>query len=614
MEKRTVLAIAISLVVIIAYYFIISVVSPQKPASHIELAQGAQNEGASAAQAAEPADADASLSVASGEGAAIGDAASLAPRRVGEAASEERFFSINTNLIEAVFTNVGGNLVSFKLKEHRDGDAEVDMVLRGDAEPRAFALAFGGKEAQPEGSIFNVKRISDLALEFSAAYELRGKPFTLTKKYTFAPNEYMFELVIAIDGEGSVPDLVFPSKNGSLAYTLKFGPQIGPKFVALDERQDYRHYLVFAEGKVKTQKVNDSDDAYVDSAITWAAIAGKYFTLIAVPDKTRYGYAFSTMPREAGLSSASRLFIERPRLNASVQNDVFYFYLGPKTSEYLDIYDTNKSAFGNFTGYGLSSAANTSGFWAILNPLEWVLKWLLTLFFHLVPNYGVAIILVTLLVKLLLFPLTKKSSEGTLRMQTLSPKIKEIQAKYKDNPQKMNVEMGALYKKEGYNPLSGCLPMLIQIPIFFAMYNMFNNHFDLRGAIFIPGWIPDLSLPEYVLSFAPLKVPILGWSEIRALPFIYVGSQLLYGKVTQTPDQAGNSQMKIMLYVLPIVFFFVLYNVPSGLLVYWILSNVLTMVQQLIINRYVVKKRAGLKQYEEEQRKIIVPPKKRKRR
>jgi YidC/Oxa1 family membrane protein insertase len=200
-------------------------------------------------------------------------------------------------------------------------------------------------------------------------------------------------------------------------------------------------------------------------------------------------------------------------------------------------------------------------------------------------------------------------------MQSIAPKIKEIQEKYKDNPQKMNAEMGALYKREGYNPLSGCLPMLIQIPIFFAMYNLFNNHFELRGAIFIPGWIPDLSQPEFIFSFAPMKLPILGWSEIRLLPFIYVGSQLFYGKVTQTPDQANNQQMKMMLYVLPIVFFFVLYNVPSGLLVYWIMSNVLQLIQQLIINRYLSQKKAAMKSsIEDNTKKLIVPPKKKKRR
>ena len=135
--------------------------------------------------------------------------------------------------------------------------------------------------------------------------------------------------------------------------------------------------------------------------------------------------------------------------------------------------------------------------------------------------------------------------------------------------------------------------MVIQLPLFFAMYNLFNNHFDLRGAMFIPVWIPDLSVPEAIYNFPNnFRLPLLGWSALRLLPFIYVGSQLLYGKVTQTPDQQGNPQMKMMLYVMPLVFFFILYDVPSGLLVYWIMSNLLTLVQQVIINKYLHRKKA----------------------
>jgi YidC/Oxa1 family membrane protein insertase len=177
-------------------------------------------------------------------------------------------------------------------------------------------------------------------------------------------------------------------------------------------------------------------------------------------------------------------------------------------------------------------------------------------------------------------------------MQTLSPKIKEIQEKYKDNPSQMNLKMSELYKAEGYNPMSGCLPLFIQFPIFLAMYNLFNNHFDLRGASFIPGWIPDLSLPESIFNFAPAQIPILGWSDIRLLPFIYVGSQLLSSKITQTPDQQ-NSQMKMMFYTMPIMFFFILYNVPSGLTVYWICSNLMSLGQQLLMNRYLKKRRVA---------------------
>jgi YidC/Oxa1 family membrane protein insertase len=614
MEKRTVVAIVLSLVIVIGYYFIMQMVSPRRGAGDVNAVSTENTNSAGVISAApetseipEPQIAPGSSTTLPGEAVAT---FSTKPRRTGEdVPNGEEFIIIKTDILEVTFTNAGGSIVSFKLLQHNDSASNVDMILRGDAGPRAFGLAFGGRDAPLDTSFYNARKNSETELQYSAEYELQGKIFTLIKTYTFVPGEYMFKLAITTDGGTSIP-----LRDGNFAWTLSFGPQIGPKFTTLDGRQDYRNYLTSTNGKLKTQKVNASTDALIDSSIGWASIAGKYFTLIAIPDKTAYTYIFSMEPEEKGLLSASRLFIERPPLSASLQTDVFYFYMGPKTSNELEIYDTNKSRLSNFEGYDLSAAANTSGFWSVLNPLEWLLKQLLSLFYHVIPNYGVAIILVTLLVKLILFPLTKKQSEGTIRMQAIAPKIKEVQEKYKDNPQKMNAEMGALYKKEGYNPLSGCLPMLIQIPIFFAMYNLFNNHFELRGAIFIPGWIPDLSLPEYILSFAPAKIPILGWSELRLLPFIYVGSQLIYGKVTQTPGQANNQQMKMMLYVLPIVFFFILYNVPSGLLVYWIMSNILQMFQQLVINNFVKKKAAIQSSIEDNTKKIIVPPKKRKRR
>jgi YidC/Oxa1 family membrane protein insertase len=404
----------------------------------------------------------------------------------------------------------------------------------------------------------------------------------------------MFELSILLDGGHSVSSFNFPGDNGGAgaAYTLGFGPQIGPRFEKLDQRYEYRQYLTFNKdnkGKMAKEKVGENNNAAIPGKPAWAAIAGKYFTFIAVPYASQYEISFAAW-NEPGLSAASRLYITRGSFNGSRIEDVYRFYLGPKNQENLAVYNTGKNDF-KLQDMQLIEAANSRGF---LAPLETLLKWLLMSFYRIIPNYGVAIILLTLLVKALLFPLTKKGSESTLRMQALSPRIKEIQTKYKDNPQKMNAEMAEFYKKEGYNPLSGCLPMLLQIPIFFAMYNLFNNHFDLRGALFIPGWIPDLSLPESIWNFSPVRLPFLGWSDIRALPFIYVGSQLLYGKVTQTPDQQGNAQMKMMLYAMPVVFFFILYDVPSGLLLYWIMSNVLTMVQQVAINKYMAKKKAAM--------------------
>jgi YidC/Oxa1 family membrane protein insertase len=159
--------------------------------------------------------------------------------------------------------------------------------------------------------------------------------------------------------------------------------------------------------------------------------------------------------------------------------------------------------------------------------------------------------------------------------------------------------------------MSGCLPLLIQMPLLFAMYNLFNTHFDLRGAMFIPQRIPDLSLPEAIWTFGS-SLPLLGWNSLRLLPFIYLGSQLLYGLVTRTPEQQGNSSMAMMMYVMPIMFFFILYNVPSGLLVFWIFSNLFTLVQQLALNKVLAKKRAAAAALEE--REPVIAPKRKKKR
>jgi YidC/Oxa1 family membrane protein insertase len=124
------------------------------------------------------------------------------------------------------------------------------------------------------------------------------------------------------------------------------------------------------------------------------------------------------------------------------------------------------------------------------------------------------------------------------------------------------------------------------MPFFFAMYGLFSNHFDLRGATFIPGWINDLSQPESIVNFGNFTIPILGWNDLRLLPIIFLATQLFSSKLTQAPGTTSNRQAKLMAYGLPTLFFFILYNLPAGLLVYWIISNILTAGQQFYINRY----------------------------
>ncbi|MDR2371146.1 MAG: membrane protein insertase YidC [Treponema sp.] len=617
MEKNTILAIVLSVAVVLGFYFIQGIFSPPKP----DGAAGRSESQGSSVSAAPAAD---SLSgIPDSREAGINPAVS-AVRPEDEAAdapaenipAAEQRVIINTDLLTVTLSNAGGDIVSWKLKGHNDGGEPVEMVLAGDTEPHSFTVAFGDQNARPVDSLFHVRRLSDYSVEFyrdfTFASEASPGRFTLTKRYDFKPNEFMFELTISLDGGHSVSGFNFKTDNSTgisgAAYTLGIGPQIGPSFEKLDQRYEYRQYITYTNGKRRLEKINNERPNVINSRPSWAAIAGKYFTLIAIPYLAQYDMIFSSRP-EPGLPSASRLYIIRPPLAASRADDTYRFYLGPKNQESLAIYNNGKNGF-NLQDTQLIEAANTKGF---LSPLERLLKWMLLMFYRIIPNYGVAIILLTLLVKVVFFPLTKKSSESTLRMQAISPKIKELQAKYKDNPQKMNAEMAALYKKEGYNPLSGCLPMLLQIPIFFAMYNLFNNHFDLRGAMFIPKWIPDLSLPESIYHFSNFRMPFLGWTDLRLLPFIYVGSQLMYGKVTQTPDQQGNSQMKMMLYAMPVIFFFILYDVPSGLLIYWIFSNILTMVQQVAINKYLAPRRAAQAAAAAASEPVIAPKKKKRK-
>jgi len=314
--------------------------------------------------------------------------------------------------------------------------------------------------------------------------------------------------------------------------------------------------------------------------------------LIALPENQPQSVFYSAQASNSD-APGSQIFLTRAPISGNKNTDVWRFYVGPRTENYLSKYNVSTNNPYKLSNTNLDQIVESSG---ILAPLEILLKFIMELFYKVIPNWGISIILLTILMRVIIFPLTKKSSEATLRMQELQPQIQEIQQKHKNNTQKMNEEMAKFYQSVGYNPLSGCLPLLIQFPLIFAMYNLFNNYFEFRGAMFIPGWIPDLSQGDSVLSFA-FKIPLLGWSDLRVLPIIYVASQILSGLVTQTPgNNQQNGTMKFMMFGMPLIFFFLFYNAPSGLILYWTLSNVLMLGQQLIINKMMHKNKAsGLK-------------------
>lgn len=276
------------------------------------------------------------------------------------------------------------------------------------------------------------------------------------------------------------------------------------------------------------------------------------FSAIVQRDMTSANYRPSSVAVKANISGAG----------ASRE---MKFYVGPKKQALL--WDLGMKDVMEF------------GMWRwICYPIVWVLNF----FNSLIPNYGIAIILLTILVRLIFWPLTHKSTVGMKKMQELQPKMKEIQAKFKDNPQRLQQETWALYRSEKVNPMSSCLPMLVQIPVFIALFNVLRSAVELRYAPFL--WIGDLSEPEGLLA------AYLPFGGLNILPILMAVSTALQSAFT--PSTGDKNQQKMMMVIMPVMMLVMFYSFPSALSLYWFLSNLFSIVQMWCIRRKTAKEQA----------------------
>ena len=522
----------------------------------------------------------------------------------------EEEITINTGKAEITLTNKGGDIISYELLDHKDKDGYVQMADSISEMNRACSISFGNAVNSIINENFKVTKYNDLSYAFSKEFTVKNidgssSTFVLSKKYTFKENDYLFKLDVTVDGNDQMEYLDFSNS----AYTLRTSPQIGPYFDRKKDKYENRTFMSYAGNKAKRQVLGNNQMRTFDKKYLWTGVAGKYFTFLVVPESSGAmgDVVYSTQLDQNNYANAQVMLTRHPILKNNV-TDTYYIYVGPRTEKDLRVYNKSTDNEWKVSDLRLNDSLTTSG---LLSWLEVAMKWIMEMIYKVIPNWGVAIIIMTILLRLIIYPLTKKSSESSLKMQEFQPKIQEIQTKYKENPQKMNEEMAKLYKETGYNPLSGCLPLLIQFPLIIAMFNLFNNYFEFRGAMFIPGWIPDLSVGDSVASLN-FNLPLLG-NQIRILPVIYLVSQLFYGKMTSATTPTQNaSQMKFMMYGMPIIFFFIFYNSPSGLLLYWTVSNILTMVQQIYINKLMQAKKAEMEKAKANEIPVFVPKKKKK--
>lgn len=296
---------------------------------------------------------------------------------------------------------------------------------------------------------------------------------------------------------------------------------------------------------------------------TWIALKNRFFVTALVSASVRNAGFDALVTRDLNSANYRPVSISASVHACPGEKRSFEFFVGPKKQSLL--WDRGMKDVMEF------------GMWRWLcYPLVWVLN----LFNGWIPNFGVAIILLTILVRLLFWPLTRKSTEGMKKMQELQPLMKEIQTKYKDNPQRLQQETWQLYREKKVNPMSSCLPMLIQIPVFIALFNVLRSAVELRYAPFL--WIADLSEPEGLFaSWFP-------FGGLNLLPILMAVSTALQSYFT--PSTGDKKQQQMMMVMMPAMMLIMFYSFPSALSLYWFLSNIFSIVQMWLIRRQTAAK------------------------
>ena len=507
-------------------------------------------------------------------------------------------FIIETDAYLIEFDPAGASVSSIKLKNHTESTTgePVELILKDSSGKNAFLLYTGNDFDDPVDDYFSYSIQENVAtdngnlitlVDFTQTFEAEGSSFEIAKSFAVPENdEYLFKVNVSMTSlDGSEIPLD--------SYALGYDPQVGPEFEDLSNSYgEYRRMYYKEADSNKRRNVTDFENGFaeVTEPVGWAATAGKYFAVIGAPESAdSYVTEFRQESGDSILLQTNSFYFVRNNIRNSEISDTYDYYAGPKLSSALDIYNVANNNTFAISALKLDEVLDSSSW---LGWLQTILKWVLNFFHRIIPNYGVAIILLTILVKLIIQPLSKKGMDSTAKMAALSPKLEEIKTKYADNPEAMNAAMAKLYKEEGISPMGSCLPMLIQFPIFIALYGLLSTHYELRGAMFIPGWIPDLSVPDTVLTL-PFSIPFLG-DDIHLLPIIYTASMIFSMKITQTANTQSSQQgmMTFMTYGMPVIFFFILYNAPSGLLLYWTVMNFISILQQIYVNKKKTKKYA----------------------
>lgn len=448
--------------------------------------------------------------------------------------SEEKEIKVESKLYSAVLSSQGGSIKYWEINAYKDKFGKDVILLK---KPGVLpAVVIGSNNNFDLSSVnFSISgrdlKLDDNNKSGSIIFEYAGNGISVRRTYTFYSDTYKVDLTDEVAG---LPE-----------YWITLGSDFG----IFENDASYTHVgpVVLTGTDLKELKPKNLKEANIfKENLKWIAQEDKYFLAALVP---------ATTVAEA----RAWTYKDSPIIAFKGKTDInkFYLYAGPKDHDILSKLNLDLQHIIDF------------GFFSIIaRPLFWILKF----FYGFLGNYGWAIVFLTIIVRIPFIPLVNKGQKSMKKLQELQPKMAEVKEKYKKDPQRMQKEMTGLYKKYKVNPMGGCLPMLLQIPVFFALYKVLLIAIELRGAPFIL-WITDLSVkdPYYVM------------------PIVMGITMVVQQKMT--PSSMDPKQAKLMM-LMPVVFTFMFLNFASGLVLYWLVNNILSIIQQFYSNKKLAKESA----------------------
>ncbi|MFQ3574585.1 MAG: membrane protein insertase YidC [Thermodesulfovibrionales bacterium] len=516
MDRNLLLAIILSIGILIGYQYLYTIFYPQEPKQ--TETQKVETPQEKATQTEKKAETQKDTKVET-------------KREISITPSTEqgRKIIVENDVMKLEMTTRGATILNVELKKYKDTSGN-NIILKSD--PILPPFVIGSDENFNLSQVNFVSKAKDfIKIEQNAKaeviFEFAKEGIIIKRTFRFTGDNYAIDLTDEIDGLNT--------------YWISLGKEFG-----IYEKVSEVHYgpvvlkdaerLEFDLGKVKEPK-------YFKEGLKWIAQEDKYFFSAIVP---------KGKVEEAKIWDKAETTLSALKMPSGINN--YLIYTGPKEYDSLEK-----------VGYGLEHIVDFGFFSFLARPLFWVLK----IFYSFTYNYGVAIILLTILVRIPFIPIINSGQKSMKKIQDMQPRMAEIKEKYKNDPQKMQKELMELYKTHKINPMSGCLPILLQIPVFFALYKVLLIAIELRNAPFML-WITDLSAkdPYYIL------------------PIIMGATMVIQQKMT--PSAMDPMQQKIMM-LMPVVFTFLFLTFPSGLVLYWLVNNILSIAQQYYINQKIKK-------------------------